>query len=114
MKLVDEAPIDLPALRTRRQDRLGLLCVVLRTRFRCGDPAPVSRSALRRALREFEVPRRTDALHALLRVVSHQGPAAMGTAWQSQALYLLQMGHRARVLELLRLVSRTGGTKDFA
>jgi serine/threonine protein phosphatase PrpC len=78
--------------------------MVLRARFRRGNHAPLSRQALLGPLQQQALPRAVDAVHALLSVVPHEGAPGVEIAGQSAQLQGLRLGHRARILELLRLV----------
>jgi hypothetical protein len=55
-------------------------------------------------MHQSSLPRAADTVHALLPVVSYQGEEAVETDGQQALLQGLQVGHRERVLEFLRLV----------
>ncbi len=88
--------------------------MVLRTRIRRGSHAPLSGSALRRALQQFTLSRRAHDVHALLPVVSDKGPAALEVSRWQQFVPGMQVGYRAGVLELLRMVPRAGAARVAA
>jgi hypothetical protein len=50
------------------------------------------------------MPRSADAVHALLSPLPHEDPPSLEARGQPSFLQGLQLGHRARVLEILRLV----------
>jgi serine/threonine protein phosphatase PrpC len=58
-------------------------------------------------LLERALPRRPDAVHALLSVVPDESEAPLAVAGQPVTMSILPMGHRPRVLEFLRLVPGT-------
>jgi hypothetical protein len=104
---VDNA-IELPALRTRRQERLGLLRLVLRTRFCRRDNAYLSGQTLHSSLQQPTLSRLVDAVHALLSLVPHQGAQALEDSWCQTVVQSLSMGSCERFLEFLRLVPGAG------
>ena len=78
--------------------------MVLRARFRRGIDATLSGQALHSEMQERALWRPAHAVHALLSALSRQDSAPMETEGQSPQLQSLRLGHRARLLELLRLV----------
>ena len=94
----------LSALRTRRKDGLGLLRLVLRTRFRGGDKPALPRQAIHDEVRERALPPAADAVHALLSLVPQQGQKALEAPGYEKPLPRVWLGYSERVLELLRLV----------
>ena len=71
--------VELSTLRARREKRLGLLPVVLRSGFCRGNRPPLSGQTLFGALQQQTLSRRADAVHALLSMVSHQGTSNHGS-----------------------------------
>ena len=78
---VDDA-VQLPALRARREERLGLLSVVLRTWIRRRVDAQLPGQAVSGPLQQQAMPRPIDSVHALLSLVSHESTPCLETPGQ--------------------------------
>ncbi len=102
LRVVDA--VHLSSLRARSEEGLGLLRLVLRAGLRAGDQSPLCGQALHGPLQQQALPRRADAVHALLPLVPHEGAPRLETAGQPPQLQGLRLGHRPRILELLCLV----------
>jgi len=100
---IDDA-VELPALRARRKERLGLLPVVLRPGIRGRDDPPIPGQTLHGSMLESAMQGTAHAIHALLPVVSPEGQEALETGGEPAQLQGVQVGYSPGILELLRLV----------
>ena len=106
-------PAHLSALRTRRKAGLELLCVVLRSRIPAGDQQALPGQTLCRQVFESALPGTVDGAHALLPVVPGQGEKGLENSWQPAEVFSVQEWCCTGLLELLRVVPRTGGARTM-
>lgn len=95
----------MPALSPRHEARLALLRLVLRNGLRADEQTSIHRRPLHRALSERQVyAQDADALHAILSVVSAQGPAEVEDSRIEEDVPTLRLGSGGGLLEPLPLV----------
>src|SRR5690606_41712255 len=105
----DDLTGDVPALPSRLEARLAILCVVLRAGLRGPDEPHVLGSPLHPSLRQSELPRGADAVHALLPMVPFEGQARMAAARQPDTVPFVPLGRRYGFLASLSLVHESAG-----